>query len=733
MFRRESGQALPLGLALVLFGVLGGLVLFNTGQVTTDKTKLVNAADAAAYSGSVWQARALNYQAYTNRAMVANQVSIAQAVTLQSWASYGAITSENIATVLRPVPVANIFASALEQAMRVAEQVMSPLAQGMVYVIDPVLEGLSMSQEAMFVSSFAATPEIVKTVATESDSRFSVDTGYTVLGLQGNLDGWNSFTEGFEDSDEVAMTERLDLINRSRGGFTRSRNWKFFHFWFPSTFATYHRIYREGNTELIMQPGNDGIEWEWKAKDTMSFHTKVYSWRGSRRYEVPVGWASAIANTEESESTIELNPERMLWSNRNAESWADRGIPSPVNQTESLTALTNYGGVRAYRSLSEATLAEDAPALRLKVEVAFDSNHVEGSDQLISSSILDAPVNTLGDLMSSISIAEVYYKRPLERKNTAPRYERANGYNPYWDVRLSAIPTSDRLLASAMRPQGSSTSTPGAGGDGSLNRYPDSAENGDGTTNQNVSTSDSPLASAFGEPGFSLQNYPTVNFDSVDETIFAYAPANLNQLSDAIEEELTEVLRTAFENMLSNALDSSGINSSIADAEGRLDELEEATMGQLGDLANDAANSPFGTALAEATQIADELTQEFNDLRDHVLDLFPIMVDDVEAEIASEVAAVRTLINEKRESLIGLSDSDNAQNRIYQEIWALEQDIVDIRETYKDRLIRGLMEIVNNATDAFEMRYPEASYLVNEWLRDPTDDLEVPWAIGDDG
>ena len=83
MLRRESGQALPLGLALVLFGVFGALVLFNTGKVTTDKTKLVNAADAAAYSGSVWQARALNYQAYTNRAMVANQVSIAQAVTLQ--------------------------------------------------------------------------------------------------------------------------------------------------------------------------------------------------------------------------------------------------------------------------------------------------------------------------------------------------------------------------------------------------------------------------------------------------------------------------------------------------------------------------------------------------------------------------------------------------------------------------------------------------------------------------
>lgn len=154
MLRRESGQALPLGLALVLFGVFGALVLFNTGKVTTDKTKLVNAADAAAYSGSVWQARALNYQAYTNRAMVANQVSIAQAVTLQSWASYGAITSENIATVLRPIPVANIFATALEQAMTVAEQVLGPLAQGMVIVIDPILDGLSMSQQAMLLALF---------------------------------------------------------------------------------------------------------------------------------------------------------------------------------------------------------------------------------------------------------------------------------------------------------------------------------------------------------------------------------------------------------------------------------------------------------------------------------------------------------------------------------------------------------------------------------------------------
>ena len=734
MLRRESGQALPLGLALVLFGVFGALVLFNTGKVTTDKTKLVNAADAAAYSGSVWQARALNYQAYTNRAMVANQVSIAQAVTLQSWASYGAITSENIATVLRPIPVANIFASALEQAMTVAEQVLGPLAQGMVIVIDPILDGLSMSQQAMFVSAFSATPEIIKTIAEESDPRFSVETGYTVLGLGGNLEGWSNFTDDFEASDQVAMNERLDLINRSRGDFTRERNWKFFHFWFPSTFATYHRIYREGNTELIMQPGNGGqIDWEWKAKDTMSFHTRVYTWRGRRRYEVPVGWGSAFANNSGTpDQTIEDDPERMLWSNRGAEDLADNGVVSPVRRTESLTALSNYGGVRAYRSLSAATLEEDEPALKLKVEISLDSDEVRGSNQIVSGGVLDAPIDAPGKLMSSISIAEIYYKRPLERKNTAPLYEHANGYNPYWDVRLSAVPISDRLLATAMRPQGSGTVAPtGSGATGGLSSYENSTESGSVNTSTGNDGDIGSLATAFGETGFSLQNYASLDPGSLDDTIAAYARAEHANFTGIIEDQLTEVLETAFENLLSNALESAGINSAIANAENQLASLEESTMNQLGDLTDTAANSPFGIALAEATQTAEELTEEFNDLRDEVLDEFPLLVDEVTAEIEAEVSVIRNEINELQDTLNGLSDSDHRQNVIQQQINGLFEEMSEISATYEDRLIRGLMDVVNDATDLFEMRYEEADYLVSEWLRDTTNEIHVPWALDD--
>ena len=131
MNKLESGQVLPLGLVLVVMGMVGALIVYNTGVVATDKMRLANGADAAAYSGALWQARALNYQAYANRAMVANQVAIGQAVSIQSWMTYAAVTSENLATALRPVPVLNIVTGGIQSAANVAERVVSAGARTM--------------------------------------------------------------------------------------------------------------------------------------------------------------------------------------------------------------------------------------------------------------------------------------------------------------------------------------------------------------------------------------------------------------------------------------------------------------------------------------------------------------------------------------------------------------------------------------------------------------------------
>ncbi len=64
--------------------------LYKQGRITSDKMEMQNAADAAAYSVSITEARDLNFAAYLNRAMVANEVAIGQLMGLASWAFHWA-------------------------------------------------------------------------------------------------------------------------------------------------------------------------------------------------------------------------------------------------------------------------------------------------------------------------------------------------------------------------------------------------------------------------------------------------------------------------------------------------------------------------------------------------------------------------------------------------------------------------------------------------------------------
>lgn len=84
--RAQRGQALVFTTIVMLVVMLALVTMYSMGQLTTAKMKLQNTADAAAYSAALAQARDYNFSAYTNRAMVANQVVIAQLVGLTSWA-----------------------------------------------------------------------------------------------------------------------------------------------------------------------------------------------------------------------------------------------------------------------------------------------------------------------------------------------------------------------------------------------------------------------------------------------------------------------------------------------------------------------------------------------------------------------------------------------------------------------------------------------------------------------
>ena len=81
----QRGQALLFVTVTMLVVLLAMLSMYSIGQLVNEKTRLQNTADAAAYSAAIVQARDYNLTAYMNRAMIANDVSVAQTVGMMSW------------------------------------------------------------------------------------------------------------------------------------------------------------------------------------------------------------------------------------------------------------------------------------------------------------------------------------------------------------------------------------------------------------------------------------------------------------------------------------------------------------------------------------------------------------------------------------------------------------------------------------------------------------------------
>ena len=86
--RSQKGQAMVLGLIFLGMSLMFMLLVYNQGQLVRHRVALENAADATVYSLAKLGARHHNFTAYTNRAMVANEVSIGQLNALVSWARH---------------------------------------------------------------------------------------------------------------------------------------------------------------------------------------------------------------------------------------------------------------------------------------------------------------------------------------------------------------------------------------------------------------------------------------------------------------------------------------------------------------------------------------------------------------------------------------------------------------------------------------------------------------------
>jgi len=449
-YRRQSGQALIYGIFVLMAGLAALFFLFNTSQLTHEKTKLVNTADAVAYSAGVMHARALNFNAYTNRALLANEVMIAQAASIASWASHIAKHSENVPplncrtwysvpvalTLAEYIPVCYLLTYA-NGSLNEVNRGVQEAARATVAASEAAKDLLQAAQANMAVTFIPARKALLQEVADANyagDGAVHVDTipitdNFTLF--EGAL-----FIQAYSGA-ERGRFKNATVTATNLDAFIKQRSWTSAND-FPCITQNKAAFRRRGGTELI---GFDA----WKAMDTASLHTWSWTLRGLLRlpscdeHEMALGYGAQAAAAS-------------VPSDRSASYGASRA-DNPAASAAAGNARWSYGGLPTFQDLSSAALHYSGtdPGPRLKFAIRL----TRAKDQLKTSDGASAiqPTGRLAsfdgkpaaNVLAAVATSEVYFERPVGRADG--KTELASLFNPYWQVHLISTSAADAAIA----------------------------------------------------------------------------------------------------------------------------------------------------------------------------------------------------------------------------------------------------------------------------------------------
>lgn len=444
VLRRQRGQALVLALVLMFAGLLGLFFMFSTGQVSAAKQRLNIAADGAAYSAAAWRARVLNFHAYSNRAIVAQEVAVAQAVTLTSWAKYFerfATNARMLAAVYPPAaPVLSAAASIAGNARDLtertaADEIEARAAPGVGYkaLLQRSQEALQLSADAFGLGAVAN--EIAR----------ANDPGFFAFAL-GDAGAFQRFTRRHESDDERrrllgVVTESLDpFVKGPRGDDLRLLLLPSSCFGTTGSVDRWFRWWRKrGGT--AMTPDLE----RWEAVDTGSIHNYRRSgfFSGCRGREwLPVGWGGAEATDDAPRHAVLGDPGNTS-DNAAATMLAGAGMAG-----HGYAGFGRYGGIERVRELDYAALAQQRfPVMQVVVLARSEAENVR------TANVANVGIGRLllferyaGNRLWAMAVGEVYFRRP---PGAPERIEYASLYNPYWQARLAQPTDAQRAAAAA--------------------------------------------------------------------------------------------------------------------------------------------------------------------------------------------------------------------------------------------------------------------------------------------
>ena len=454
---------------------IGGVLLFNTGQLVNRKIELTNTADAAAYSVAVQQARVWNFAAYMNRGRVANEVAIAQMVSMYSWLNQTNDSTITLWKVLRwgqAIPyvgaafkaAVQVF-KAIDQGLRVARNAFRGVATGVI----PVLDGFnqvyataasSMIEAAGGVEAGLVAREVVQ--ANSPEAKIS-PTSYVVLG-----------TQFLEAREKVLDYHRINPRTRSKGG-DRYRN---------VVMESRDEFTRDRSDALNLflfgweaKGGTDMVDYDrWSAVDTMDGEVFFGVFKGAFGHGGAQALPSGTRNFYPGIVSGGREGNRSGWysaydaqnhaayngvgSRRGAKVNSDPNVRAASGQRRG-AFFSGYRGLRDYHDLAdthgrtpESDLSTDngkraGPIFTVEVEI--DTAKLRTARQVgLGAGRMELRENAAKDRMAAMSSAQVYFNRPnslfarMVRGRIDRHRETGSLFSPYWQARLVETPADER-------------------------------------------------------------------------------------------------------------------------------------------------------------------------------------------------------------------------------------------------------------------------------------------------
>lgn len=436
----QGGQALIYGLFVLTIALVAMLFLFNTAQLSSEKTKLVNTADAVAYSTGVLHARALNFGAYTNRALLANEVLIAQMVSVSSWIDYAqghvrGIPPLNCYTPQYSVPAVLGLVEYLplcvaltwppgQAAVNYAKQGINVAGPIAVAASEAAKLNLQLSQATMFAAMLQ--PQIkVRLMQEVADANYQND-GSVEVDPVPLVDDFSLFEGGpfisHYSGNKRTRFRETELAAAHLDEFVPDRAWASRSPW-PFCAPPRGAAVRQGGTRLI------GFD-EWRATDQATLSIESLRIRfGIPRCRTTKGYDLGKGNRSAKNGSSSTN------------SWKYSGVPTFLELSkkalERLPADGDYG-----------------PTMRFSVRLMRSKDQARTSarrSQVNPSGQLDLFSGTEADgVMAAVATAEVFFDRPGKRADG--HQELPSLFNPYWQVHL--VTNSPASLAIAIAKQG---------------------------------------------------------------------------------------------------------------------------------------------------------------------------------------------------------------------------------------------------------------------------------------